>query len=93
MKHYEAMVILDPTVVDAEAEKLVKGFESELVGSGGSIVSRDLQGKRALAYKVKGFREGIYALLLFQAPSDGILKIEKKFKITPQVLRYLLIKN
>ena len=93
MNKYEAMVILEPTVPEPEVEKLVKNFEGELVASGGTIVTREVQGKRILAYKIKGQREGIYALLTFQAPSEGVKKIEKKFKLTPQVLRYLLVKN
>ena len=93
LNSYEAMVILEPNVPDPEVEGLIKSLEGELVTSGGTIAVREIQGKRPLAYKIKGHREGIYALLNFQVPSEGVKKLEKKFKLTPQVLRYLLIKN
>lgn len=93
MKSYEAMVILDPTVVDAEVETLVKGFEGDLVSGGGTVATREIQGKRVLAHQIKGHREGIYTLLNFQAPSEAVTKIEKKFRTMPQVLRFLLIQN
>lgn len=93
MKNYEAMMILEPTVPDAEVENIVKGFEGELVSSGSTVVSREIQGKRSLAYKIKGHREGIYTLMNFQGPPEGVRKLEKKFKLTPQVLRYLLLKS
>ena len=93
MNNYEAMVILEPNIPESEVEPIIKTLEGELVTSGGTIAAREIQGKRALAYKIKGHREGIYALLTFQVPSEGVKKLEKKFKLTPQVLRYLLIKN
>lgn len=93
MNSYEAMMILEPSIPDPEVEGLLKTLEGELVTNGGTIAVREIQGKRSLAYKIKGHREGIYALLTFQVPSEGVKKLEKKFKLTPQVLRYLLIKN
>lgn len=93
MKNYEAMVILEATAPDADTEILVKSFETDLVTGGGTIVSREIQGKRVLSYQIKGHREGIYTLLNFQAPSEAITKLEKKFRTTPQVLRFLLLEN
>ncbi|MBI1882637.1 MAG: 30S ribosomal protein S6 [Chlamydiae bacterium] len=93
MKNYETMMILDPALQDAEAEKWVKGFETELASAGGSVQTREIQGKKMLSYKVKGFREGTYVLLVFQSSSEGVRKMESKLRTSAQVLRYLLIKN
>jgi len=93
LKKYEAMIIIEPSLADTDVEKLVQTLEGELVSNGGTIAAREIQGKRVLSYKIKGCQEGYYALLNFQVPSEGVKKLEKKFKLTPQVIRYLLIKT
>lgn len=92
MNNYETMIILEPTVSDAEAQKIVDGFKEELVSNGGTVSSCEVQ-KKILAHKVKGHQEGYMTLMNFSVPSQGVVKLEKKFKLTPQVLRYLLIKE
>lgn len=93
MKNYESMLILEPNLPESEVGDFIKGVEGDLVSSGGQVTLQQVEGKRTLAYKIKGQREGIYALIGFSAPADGVKKLEKKFRMAPQVLRYLLVKN
>lgn len=92
MNSYETMVILEPALPDSEVEKMLKGIETEITTGGGTVANREIYGKRQLAYKIKGNREGIYAVMNFNLPSSGMKAIEKKLKMTSEVIRHLVIK-
>lgn len=85
---YELMLVLSPDF-DSKDEKKVKDLISKLVGVDSSVSQLTMIGKKALAYPIKKFTEGIYVL----AKLSGLIKveqIEKQVKLNELVLRYLL---
>ena len=93
MNSYEALLILDPNIPEADVAGFVQSFEKDITDDGGAIDQRDIQGKKPLAYKIKGQTDGVFTLLNFKLPSSSVKKMERKLKLAAQVIRYLLIKN
>ena len=48
-------------------------------------------GKRKLAYEIKKFTEGTYLVFNFEAKPEFITELERVYRITDEVLKYMTI--
>ena len=92
MRNYEGMYILHPELSEEETKQHIEKFTSVIVEQGGVITKMDLWGKRRLAYEVKKLKEGYYVLVLFQGEPAVAQELERIFKITESVVRYLVVR-
>jgi len=86
------MYILHPELSEEETKQYVEKFANVITEQGGVITKMDLWGKRRLAYEVKKLKEGYYVLVLFQGEPAAAQELERIFKITESVIRYLVIR-
>jgi small subunit ribosomal protein S6 len=49
-------------------------------------------GKRRLAYTVRKFREGIYILLTIEGAGTVIHELERRLRVTEQVIKFLTVR-
>ena len=93
MRQYETIYIVDPEF-DADAIKeLVEKFKGLVEGQGGQVAEVDEWGKRRLAYPIKDRREGYYFLMNFTANPETAQDLERVYKITNGLMKYLIIKK
>lgn len=92
MRNYECMYILHPEMPEQENSQLIERFKNIIIDQGGVMTKMDLWGKRRLAYEVKKIKEGYYVLLLFQSEPVAVQELERVFKITENVIRYLIVR-
>ena len=92
MRTYEVIFIVRPDLPEAEVETLVEQMQNGVTESGGEIVKVDNWGKRTLAYRVAGQREGIY--VLFEINSDGkvLRELERRLKVTESVIKVFSVR-
>jgi small subunit ribosomal protein S6 len=90
MRRYELMLILRPDVADDKAQAVIDRTTRQLVGAGGQIVKVAPWGRRRLAYQIGAFREGSYHIVLFEAPPEAIVEVERLLLITEEVIRHLV---
>jgi len=90
MRRYELMLILRPDVADDKAQAVIDRTTRELLGAGGQIVKVAAWGRRRLAYQIGAFREGSYHIVLFEAPPEAIVEVERLLLITEEVIRHLV---
>ena len=57
------MFIVRPDVEEADLDKLIEGFSSNITNGGGEVKSVEKMGRRRLAYTVRKFNDGFYVLL------------------------------
>jgi len=91
LRTYESIYVIQPEAPEPEVEAVIAAFDALIAEDGGEIVTKDLWGKRRLAYEVKGFREGIYVLTRFKCPATFPKKFEAALKLNEQIIRYLVI--
>ena len=91
MRTYEALYIVKPELGDDEIQTIAKNVETLVSESGGSIVRSEIWGKRRLAYLVEKCSEGVYVLLRFQAEPEFVDRLENHFRLTEQIIRYLVV--
>lgn len=93
MNKYEAMYIIHPTVEDEARAALVERFSGLVVQSGGNVEKIDDWGKRKLSYEIQDMTEGHYILMHFEADPELPRELERNFKNTEPIMRYLVIRK
>ena len=89
---YELMFIVRPDMTEEDLDKLLAMLQSIVPASGGSIVKVDKMGKRRLAYVVQRFHEGIYVLLLVEGGGAVVHELERRLRVTEQVIKFLTVR-
>lgn len=90
MNKYEALYIINAKLDEEAIKSTVEKFSALVADNGGVVDSVDEWGKRKLAYDIDYMSEGYYVLMKFTANSDFPLELERNFKISDNILRYLV---
>ena len=91
MVKYESMYILKPDMEEEKKDALVKRFSDIVTGNGGEIEKIDEWGKKRLAYPINYINDGYYVLMTFAAPPELPSELERIYKISDDVLRYMVV--
>ena len=89
---YELMFIVRPDMPEEEQDKLVSTLESVITSSGGAMKKVERMGKRRLAYTVRRFFEGVYILLTFEGSGGLVHELERRLRVTEQVIKFLTVR-
>lgn len=92
MNKYEAIFIINPEIGEDNIKALVEKFKN-LLETSAQLEGLDEWGKRKLAYEVNNRTEGYYVLANFTADSSFPHELERIFKITDGIMKYLVIKK
>ena len=92
MNKYESVIIINPNVDEEGMKALISRF-TDLINSDGKVEKVDELGKRKLAYEVKKNTEGFYVVFYFEANTDLIAELERNYRITDEVIKFMTIKQ
>lgn len=90
MRKYEAMFILRPDLEEEKRNELIEKFKS-IVASDGEVEEFNEWGVKKLAYEINKIKEGYYVLANFKANTDLPKELERNFRISDDVIRYMVI--
>jgi small subunit ribosomal protein S6 len=93
VRQYETIFIVDPEFETDAIKELVEKFKGLVEDQGGQVTEVDEWGKRRLAYPINDRREGYYFLMNFTANPETAQDLERVYKITNGLMRYLIIKK
>jgi len=63
-----------------------------VTSASGTVKNVDRMGKRRLAYVVRKFREGIYILMTIEGAGTVIHELERRLRVTEQVIKFLTVR-
>lgn len=92
MPFYESIVIARQDVSATQVETLTDEFASQLTDAGGTIGRREYWGLKSLSYRIKKNRKGHYVLLNFDAPAEAVHEMERRMRLSEDILRYMTIR-
>ena len=92
MNKYESVVIVNPNLEEESVKNLIKKF-SDLINTDGTVASVEEMGKRKLAYEIKKQKEGFYIVFKFEAKPELISELERNYRITDEVMKFIVIKE
>jgi small subunit ribosomal protein S6 len=87
MRHYEIMIILDPSLDERTVQPSLEGFLKVVTDNGGAIGKLDIWGKRRLAYPIDKKPEGIYAVADLTAEPATVQELDRQLTLNEGVLR------
>jgi small subunit ribosomal protein S6 len=89
---YEVMFIVRPDAAEEDIDKLIAGFSATVTGGGGTVKSVEKMGRRKLAYLVRKFNDGNYVLLTVEAGGPVVLELERRLRVTEQVIKFITVR-
>jgi small subunit ribosomal protein S6 len=92
MRRYETVVILDPEMGDDDIRGFTDRYAQLIKSSGGEVIKIEDWGQKKLAYLVNKKNRGRYILLDFVGMPALIQEMERQFKISEAVMKFLSVK-
>jgi small subunit ribosomal protein S6 len=77
--------------LDDEAKDAVMEMVEGIIADGGEVVNTERIGLRKLAYPIRKKNEGYYVLVEFNAPADLPKELDRRLRISDDVVRHLII--
>lgn len=87
MRHYELMVILDPSLDERTVAPSLDTFLNVVRKDGGNVDKVDVWGKRRLAFEIAKNAEGIYAVVDITAEPATVKELDRQLGLNESVLR------
>jgi small subunit ribosomal protein S6 len=93
MRHYELMVILDPSLDERTVTPSLETFLNVVRTDGGTVEKIEVWGKRRLAYEIAKNPEGIYAVLEVTCEPATVAELDRQLGLNESVLRTKVLRR
>lgn len=89
---YEVMFIVRPDLQEEDVDKLISTLQNHATSAGANVQNAEKMGKRRLAYDVRKFSDGQYVLLTLTADGKAIHELERRLRVTEQVIKFITVR-
>lgn len=93
MSQYETAFLISPSLEEEETDKIITQMAGVISGKKGKMIKEDRWGKRKLAYPIKKFEEAFYVFFHYEGDPAIPSELERHFKQSEAILRYLTVKK
>ena len=93
MRQYETVFLIASTLSEEEREAIIGDMADVVSTLKGKMIAKEEWGKRKLAYPIKKFEEAYYVLFHYQGKPDIPTELERRFKQSEAIIRYLTVKK
>ncbi|MBR3256843.1 30S ribosomal protein S6 [Candidatus Saccharibacteria bacterium] len=90
MKNYELTFLVHPDY-EMNLDEVVEKVKKLISTNDGKVTKEVNEGKKRLAYAIKGQEYAVYYYMEVELPATAPAKISSVMNITDEVLRYLLV--
>jgi ribosomal protein S6 len=90
MNRYEIMFIIAAALEDEKKEATIETVK-EIINDGGEVINVNVMGMKRLAYPIQKKNDGYYVLVDFNAPADLPKELDRRLRISDNVIRHLII--
>ena len=87
MRHYELMVILDPSLDERTVRRRWTRSSTSSARTAARVEKVDVWGKRRLAYEINKNAEGIYAVVEVTCEPATVAELDRQLSLNESVLR------
>ena len=93
MRDYELVMLVSPDVGDEGFPGTVERVSKFIQERGGEVKNVDQWGRRRLAYPIRRFSEGFYAVTHFSLEPNEVRALEGNLDLAEDVLRHLVVRQ
>jgi small subunit ribosomal protein S6 len=91
-KQYELVYIAAPEATEEQLAALTTEVQQVVGRFQGTIEKTEVWGRRRLAYQIGRYKEGIYVLHVIQASGDLVKELDRRLKVTDNIVRHLIVR-
>lgn len=88
---YEGMYILSATLSEDARQKALEKIISGITNQGGQVHKIHEQGKKKLAYEIRGRREGYFYILYFSLDAAVIAELWHDYHLNEDLIRFMTL--
>jgi small subunit ribosomal protein S6 len=92
MRLYDIVVLVTPDLSDEESVKLAADYKKILTDGGAEIVKDEPWGRRRLAFPILRKKEAYYHYVQASAEPPVVAELERRLRLSDQVLRHLAVR-
>ena len=92
MNKYESVIIINPNNDEAALKALEEKFTG-LINENGKVEEVIDMGKRKLEYEIKKNKDAYYMQINFESKPEAITELERIYRITDEILKFITIKK
>jgi len=89
---YECCVLLPFPLQQKEEQEIIKEVEKLFEEAGATQISKDIWGRRGLAYRIGGYDEGNYIVYYYEMDPSKLKELDTALRIANGVLRHMFVK-
>ncbi len=93
MRHYELMVILDPSLDERTVMPSLEQFLTVVKNDKGTVEKIEVWGKRRLAFEILKHAEGIYAVIEVACEPATMSELDRQLGLNESVLRTKVLRH
>src|SRR4030067_832303 len=93
MKIYETGFLLAPNLSEDDTDKLITQMADVISQREGKLIKQERWGRHRMAYSIKRWSEAFFVFFHYEGRPDIPLELERRFKQTDAVLRYLTLQK
>ena len=91
-RKYEIGFIINPEATEEDVKKVVDNVSQIIKKDKGIVENVDEWGRKKLAYPIKKHSEGIYVFINTEGEGSTYAKVERRLKLSEQVLRFIILR-
>jgi small subunit ribosomal protein S6 len=88
---YETLFITPPNLSEDDEQAVLDTMAQIVTAGGGAMLANDRMGRRRLAYPIRKFEDGIYVRFLYDSEPDVPKELERRIRLSDNVLRSLTV--
>ena len=92
MNKYESIIIIGENVEEEVIKGLITRF-TDLINTEGKVSEITEMGKRKLAYEIGKNKEAYYVLFTFEAKPELIAELERNYRITDEIIKFIVVRK
>ncbi len=93
MRSYETIFICRQDISTQQVDSLADSFQSIITDADGKMGRFENWGLKTLAYRIKKNRKGHIVLFNYDAPHDAVKEMERRMRLSENVIRYMTIRT
>jgi small subunit ribosomal protein S6 len=90
VNRYEVMFIIAAALDDEKKQETIEAVKG-IINDGGEVTKADVIGMKRMAYPIQKRHDGYYVLIEFSAPADLPKELDRRLRISDNVIRHLII--
>lgn len=93
MAKYELMLIVNPSISEADRNTSLENVKNALTNAGAKIEKEDVWWDKKLAYKINSSDRGFYVLFTLEMNGKSIVEITKLMNLDLNIWRHMFVRQ